>query len=222
MGAILALMASSSVKTNQRKRRTQAERSAATRTALLDATITCLVEDGYAKTTTRRIAERSGLTLGAVHHHFGSKLGLLAETRRHITTRWAEELLARAPSSSPSLKVRYEQLLDLEWELCKGPYFQAMLELLVAARTDPELRASGELASHHFRRWNELGIKALYPELADLPGVAELMLSGQAMMRGLALVTFASDADPDELWPATREHLMALGTALYGDPDSRE
>jgi len=215
-------MASSSVKADQHKRRTQAERSAATRTALMDATIACLVEYGYAKTTTRRIAERAGVTLGAVHHHFGSKLGLLAETRRHITTRWAEELLARAPTDSPSPRVRYEQLLDLQWELCKGPYFQSMLELLAAARTDPELRASGELASLHFQRRNELAIKALYPELAGLPGVAELMLSGQAMMRGLALVTVASDANPDELWPATREHLMALGTALYGDPDSRE
>ena len=39
-------------------RRSQAERSAATREALLDATIDCLIEEGYASTTTARVAER--------------------------------------------------------------------------------------------------------------------------------------------------------------------
>ena len=41
----------------KKKRRTQAERRAATRGALLDATIDCLVEFGYANTTTNRIVE---------------------------------------------------------------------------------------------------------------------------------------------------------------------
>ena len=45
------------------------------------------------------------------------------------------------------------------------------------------------------------------------------MLIGEATLRGLAMVTFGSDADPDALWPATRAHLMTLGTALFGDPD---
>jgi AcrR family transcriptional regulator len=218
--AILTRMASTRIRGKAPKRRTQAERRAATRAALLDATIACLVEDGYARTTTRRIAERAGLTLGAVHHHFGSKAELLDETRRHITRRWAQEFLARAPKGPPaSFKVRYEELFDLSWEFYKGPYFQATLELLVAARTDPELRAGGEEAMRELLRWNEVGTQVLFPELADRPGVAELMLAGEAMMRGVAMVTFGSDADPDALWPATREHLMILGTALFGDPD---
>jgi len=40
------------------RRRTQEERRAATRAALLDATIECVVEDGYAGTTTTRVVER--------------------------------------------------------------------------------------------------------------------------------------------------------------------
>ena len=42
-------------------RRSQAERSATTRQALLDATIACLVQDGYANTTTARVSERAGV-----------------------------------------------------------------------------------------------------------------------------------------------------------------
>src|SRR5712675_230963 len=66
-----------------RGRRTQAERRAATRTALLDAAIDCLVAEGYANTTTRRIAERAGLTPGALQHHFVSKAELLGQAIRH-------------------------------------------------------------------------------------------------------------------------------------------
>ncbi|MBY0440657.1 MAG: TetR family transcriptional regulator, partial [Mycobacteriaceae bacterium] len=45
-------------------RRTQAERSAATRIRLLDATVDCLATYGYAGTTTPRVAELAGLTRG--------------------------------------------------------------------------------------------------------------------------------------------------------------
>ena len=51
-------------------RRSQAERSAATREALLDATIDCLIEEGYDSTTTSRVSERAGLSRGAHLHHF--------------------------------------------------------------------------------------------------------------------------------------------------------
>ena len=53
-----------------RRRRTQAERREETRTALLDATIECLVEFGYAKTTTGRIADLAGVSRGAQIPYF--------------------------------------------------------------------------------------------------------------------------------------------------------
>src|ERR1700682_1902920 len=68
-------------------RRSQAERSATTRDALLDATIACLVEDGYANTTTSRVAERAGVSRGAHLHHF--------QTRRESARR------ARAERAGP-------------------------------------------------------------------------------------------------------------------------
>src|SRR5438132_3616641 len=100
----------------ERARRTQAERRASTRTALLDAAIDCLVEQGYANTTTRRIAERAGVTPGAVHHHFAGKAELLSEAVRHLSERLAKEMLARVPRDAPSIQARCEQILDHLWE----------------------------------------------------------------------------------------------------------
>jgi AcrR family transcriptional regulator len=57
-------------------RRTQEERRAATRGALLDATIDCLVEYGYHGVTTSRVAERAGVSRGAQVHYFPTKTDL--------------------------------------------------------------------------------------------------------------------------------------------------
>src|SRR5215470_16496508 len=60
------------------RRRTQAERSAATQARLLDAALQCLVELGYAGTTTTVVAERAGVSRGAQLHHFPTRAALVA------------------------------------------------------------------------------------------------------------------------------------------------
>src|SRR5207302_5430172 len=73
-------------------RRTQAARREATRSALLNAAAECLAEEGYARTTVRRIAERAGVTVGALQHHFSTRAALLGEGRRHVGPKIAAEL----------------------------------------------------------------------------------------------------------------------------------
>ncbi len=47
----------------------------------------------------------------------------------------------------------------------RGPLFHAAIDLLVAARTDPELRESLAGAHHDVFRWIEVGGPILYPSL---------------------------------------------------------
>jgi AcrR family transcriptional regulator len=58
------------------QRRTQAERSAATRGALLKAARELFAQDGYAATGREAIVERAGVTRGAMYHHFADKEAL--------------------------------------------------------------------------------------------------------------------------------------------------
>jgi len=44
-----------------------------TRQAILDAAYTLIIEQGYAATSMRQIAERAGLALGGIYNHFPSK-----------------------------------------------------------------------------------------------------------------------------------------------------
>ncbi|WP_024874594.1 TetR/AcrR family transcriptional regulator [Saccharomonospora piscinae] len=121
--------------------RTQAERSARTRAALLDATIACLTELGHARTSMHEICVRAGVSKGAAQHHFTDKAELMAAAVRHLTT----ELTVRggpALDRLPPGPDRVPAVIDLLWHSFSGTLASAAMELWVAARTDPELRAA--------------------------------------------------------------------------------
>lgn len=201
----------------ERTRRTQAERRAATRTALLDAAIDCLAEEGYAKTTTRRIAERAGVTPGALQHHFATRAELLGQARRHLGSKVAQKMFEDRPADIASPRLRTEHQLDRWWDLLTGPRFAAMVELWLAARTDAELREQLAEAERDGARLAAAATRIVYPELADRPGFAQLISTGQATMRGLAMLRFVDETGADEAWPAMRSHLLRLVSQFIGD-----
>lgn len=127
--------------TETRARRTQEERRAATRGALLDAALACLVEHGYEGTTTGRVCERAGVTRGAHQHHFGTRPALVAAALEELAMRRLDEIRGEV-ASLPTGEERIEQALDAIWGWFTGPLFQASIDLAAAARTDGELRDS--------------------------------------------------------------------------------
>lgn len=120
-------------------RRTQGERSAGTRERLLDATIQTLVDLGYAGTTTTEIVRRAGVSRGAQVHHYPTKADLVRDAIVHLAQKRHVELkkgFARLDVNGD----RVSNAIDLLWSAYAGPLFVAGLELIVAARTDAELR----------------------------------------------------------------------------------
>jgi AcrR family transcriptional regulator len=185
----------------------------------MDAAIQCLIEDGYADTTIRRVAERADVTPGALQHHFASKVDLLAATARHITAKMAEAMLAQGLPSTASLRRRHELLLDRMWALYRGPLFQAAVELLIAARTDELLRHHQVGNEDEIARWMEIGAPILYPEFADSPDLVPLIVTGQATMRGLLLMAMAGQIELDAVWPTARDHLLAMSSHVLNEPE---
>lgn len=186
-------------------RRTQAERTATTRGALLDATIECLIETGYAGVTTTSIASRAGVTRGAQAHHFGTKAELVTEAVRHLATKLAAEFESTRPGRV------LEDMLDRIWEVHTSPFFGAVMELWVAARTDPELRRHfARLESDVTAALREAGIR-LMPSFAEKPQTARLLDTSLAVIRGVALLGFVHDAATAERhWQVARRHLLEL------------
>lgn len=204
--------------TSLRPRRTQAERRASTRAALLDATIQSLIKHGYARLTTNDIVRRAGVTRGAQAHHFTSKADLMVQALDYLT----EKLLSEAEKTiSPLLQQgaeSYELLLDWLWEIHRGPLFTAAMELWVAARTDAELRTH----LHRFQR--ELGANLYLLAARYLPTVAaserftDSIGTALATMRGVAMLGFTANDDAvDHAWSIVRRELLRAGLPVASD-----
>jgi AcrR family transcriptional regulator len=77
-------------------RRSQSERRAATRRALLDAGRDLFAERGFAAAGQEDIVERAGVTRGALSHHFGTKQGLFRSVVELLETELAERIAEAA------------------------------------------------------------------------------------------------------------------------------
>ena len=197
-----------------RRRRTQEERSATTRAALLDATIECLVEYGYANLTTTRVVERAGVSRGAQVHHFPTKAELVSEAVRHLAGKRIEEFLKTMPRLPRSEDKRVSRILDLIWDVHNSPLFEAALELWVAARTDPELRESLVAVERDVAQTVASVGPSLFPKAAGRPDFNSDVDSAMAAIRGLALMRFVDDqANVDRRWRRTKRRMMAIFTS---------
>jgi AcrR family transcriptional regulator len=193
------------------RRRTQAERRASTRSALLDAALACLIEDGYAGLTTRKVAERAGVSQGAQMHYFPTRAAFMAEAVRHVAIKLDAELREQDALRARSERRRFEELLDHVWELHAGPLFQATVELWVAARTGAEIRAAMEEVTREVNRLIAQGAAELFPELMAKPRARELLELGLATMRGLAMLRFTGEpADVQRRWRRSKAQLLEL------------
>ncbi|WP_067561933.1 TetR/AcrR family transcriptional regulator [Nocardia acidivorans] len=177
------------------QRRTQEQRSTETRIRLLDATIECLVEFGYAGTTTPRVAERAGVTRGAQVHHFGSKTDLVVAAISHLAQRRTEaamQEIGRVRGGDDPLGTA----LEFMWELHQGPLFIAAIELWVASRTDPVLATEMEKVEPYVNNAVLLSVAQLVPNEMHRKHVRDFAYTAMDTLRGILVTNFISP-DPE-------------------------
>jgi AcrR family transcriptional regulator len=195
----------------QRVRRTQAERSAAMRTRLLDATVDCLVSYGYARTTTPRVAQLAGVTRGAQIHHFRSKEDLVVAAIEHLAQQRAQAAireLGRVQASPDPIAT----ILDFLWEAHQGPMFTAAVELWVAARTDSVLAQHIERVEPVVNSTLISAIAQLVPDHPAQKRIRNIVYTAMDALRGILVANFV-DRDPARArrrWDRACENLRVL------------
>ena len=80
-------------------RRTQAERSEATRERLIEATVRLLRIRGYGGLRTVEVSELAGVSRGAQLHHFPTKNSLVIATMQHLNQSMMTLSRERAPAA---------------------------------------------------------------------------------------------------------------------------
>lgn len=198
---------------NGASRTPQAERTAATRLRLMEATIDCLVELGWAGTTTTIVSERAGVSRGAQLHHFPTKQDLVVSAVSFLMDRRREELHADLVDLPRRGRVR--AALEVVSTQFTSPVFFAALELWVAARSDAKLRASvGPLERAVGRETHSHAVEIL--------GIDETRGNNRALvqatldlLRGLGLAASLSDdsrrrARILDAWAEVLEHELEM------------
>lgn len=103
--------------------RTQAERSAATREAIIGAATRLIAERGFDGTAIEEIASAAGVSKGALYHQFADKVEVLAAVYERVEQRLTERLLevaAAAPDPLSALRNGAQAFLDA----CLDPVVQ--------------------------------------------------------------------------------------------------
>ena len=124
---------------------TRAERrersSAQTRGRILDAARSCLLADGYANLSTRRVAEAADVPLSQIHYYFGSRqeliLAVLAAENERLLARQREMFDTPDP-----LWVRWELACDFLDTDVESGYVRILQEMIAAGWADEEVAAA--------------------------------------------------------------------------------
>ena len=176
-------------------------RGEATRLRILEATLACIVDDGYAQTSTVRVCERSGTSRGSLLHQFSTRAELMAAAVAHLfaqlTAEFADAFAAFQPDPSRGVARRVEVAGELLRAAYADPRLAAVVDLYAAARTDPELMAAlRPVAARHRSAVREVARK-LFPIAVSSKRAARRLEVVLDALQGLAFrsVVLAEGAD---------------------------
>jgi len=142
---------------------TRAERrdraTAETRAAIVAAARECLLADGYANLSTRRVADAAEVPLSQIHYHFGSKRQLILAVLDAENARLLERQREMFDAPEP-LWVRWQLACDfLDTDVASG-YVRILQEMIAAGWSDAEVAASvREMIGGWFRILTEVATR---------------------------------------------------------------
>lgn len=109
-------------------RRRQADRSAATRSALVAAGRRLFAERGFAGVGTEAIVAEAAVSRGALYHHFADKTELFAGVLEGVEADVTEEIATRAlAGDDPSFAAVMKRAVDAWLDACEAPEVQRIL-----------------------------------------------------------------------------------------------
>ena len=175
------------------------ERGRIAKDAILTAAIECLLEDGYAATTTLRVQERAGVSRGKLLHHFPSKQVLLSSAVKRLMEQRLDEARSADLTGAPpggDAPARARWAVRRMWDSFFADTFWTAMEIWIAARTDPAVAT--DLVDHErqvLRRVRDGYRQAFGEQLAGRPGFPDALALDFTSMRGMALTYTFSGRD---------------------------
>jgi AcrR family transcriptional regulator len=199
----------------RKPRRTQLERRNETQGAILSASIRLLAKHGYAGFSASRVASEAGVSRGALEHYFPKKNDLIAAATGYAMREAVEHARSLAQSATAS-KDPIEKFLSDSGHFFFRPVYRAMIEIMIAARSDRGLARTLNPIVQDARRvlngiWTDTLDAAGYPR----ENAQQFIELTHYLLRGLFLVTNwlpynVDRAEVVELWRRLAPTVLAL------------
>lgn len=200
-------------------RMTRAQQRAATRLAIVRAAGDCLVEEGYAALTTRRVAERAGVAQSTLMHHFETREALLVEAVTMLATALAEEALDGVDLAALRTPAERETVLDETWRIFTSPQALAGVQIWAAVWTEPELAEPLRELEDRLLTIAHVTAGALFPDRAEDPSFSALIDATMALIRGLVIAMPISGHEAlDARWQTIKPILLEAAGDLLDEP----
>lgn len=165
------------------------------RRRLLNSAIETLHDRGYAAASTTEILRRAKVSRGAMLHHFPTKVDLMLATAFHIlelqTSRYRDALALIADP-----RERFLGITRIVWRALREPTGMALLELLMATRSDPELGRRFPAVGRQFEAVHEEEMRQLAADIGlnNSDALKQMIDVVLGAMRGLSIqLLFAED-----------------------------
>lgn len=168
------------------------------RQRLVDAAIQCLCRVGYAATTTQLVTREAGVSRGAMLHHFPTKLDLVIAVGEHAAAMQNRYVRRRLNEFAPGME-RFLALTHATWEAICQPPALALIEIMVASRSDPGLaeRFPPVIEELEARQLADVWQMAREIGIHDQGAIERMVRLHRAAMRGLVLErAFTEDGAP--------------------------
>ncbi|MFF5293985.1 TetR/AcrR family transcriptional regulator [Paractinoplanes globisporus] len=170
------------------------ERTAGTPIQILEAARGCLLAEGYAKLSTRKVADAAGVPLSQIHYHFGGKQGLVLALLDHENTRLVDRQQRMYAADAPLWK-RYEQACDfLEDDIASG-YVRVLQEMIAAGWSDTKVAQQVLALLQSWQAVLEAAVSSTEARLGPLTAEDAAALVGMSFLGGEALILLG-----DESW----------------------
>jgi len=173
----------------------QARKSLATQRQIIETAIRCLAKYGYHETTYIRISEESGISRGAMRHHFPSRVDIMKATIEHLHNKRLTAF-RKAAASFPDGPSRTQANIKALWQHVNHPTFMVFIDLALAARKDRELAAIFRPAQRTFRQECYFTALELFPEwLKHREQLRTAIDMALYMMEGMVLDDLSPDGE---------------------------
>ncbi|WOB10221.1 helix-turn-helix domain-containing protein [Piscinibacter gummiphilus] len=189
----------------------QADRSAATTKAILDAARALFARHGYAEVSIDQIAQRAGYAKGAFYHHFNSKQEVFEQVLDGIQAQLAV-LVAKRAQSAPAAPLPLALARNI-FDYLEGATHKSVRQiLLIDGPMVLGWKRWREIDDKHFADVVRAGVISLMPDDA---GAAQVASATRLMLGAITEAALSSGMSED---PATliREHCASFELLLTG------